>query len=140
MAMLTVRNLSDEVHRALRVRAAMHGRSTEAEVRAILENAVKPEGRVKLGSLLADIGRRVNLTDYESVALPTELHRHGRGRGVYRIFRRRTVRRTCQARCERRTRTTTSTLSTRVPAGRDGNAVTAIAPGSMSVRAPVSTS
>ena len=54
MAMLTVRNLSDEVHRALRVRAAMHGRSTEAEVRVILENAVKPQGRVKLGSLLAD--------------------------------------------------------------------------------------
>jgi len=63
MAMLTVRNLSDEVHRALRVRAARHGRSTEAEVRAILEDAVKPEGRLKLGSLLADIGRRAKLTD-----------------------------------------------------------------------------
>lgn len=36
MAMLTVRNLPDKVHRALRVRAARHGRSTEAEVRAIL--------------------------------------------------------------------------------------------------------
>ena len=65
MAILTVRNLSDEVHRALRVRAAMHGRSTEAEVRVILENAVKPQGRVKLGSLLADIGRRAMLTDDE---------------------------------------------------------------------------
>ena len=65
MAMLTVRNLSDEVHRALRVRAAMHGRSTEAEVRVILENAVKPQGRVKLGSLLAGIGRRAKLTDDE---------------------------------------------------------------------------
>jgi predicted nucleic acid-binding protein len=31
MAMLTVRNLSDDVHRALRLRAAQHGRSTEAE-------------------------------------------------------------------------------------------------------------
>ena len=65
MAMLTVRKLSDEVHRALRTRAAMHGRSTEAEVRAILEDAVKPDGRVKLGSLLADIGRRAKLTDDE---------------------------------------------------------------------------
>ena len=65
MAMLTVRNLSDEVHRALRVRAAMHGRSTEAEVRVILEDAVKPQGRVKLGSLLADIGHRAKLTDDE---------------------------------------------------------------------------
>ena len=65
MAMLTVRNLPDEVHRALRVRAATHGRSTEAEVRAILESAVKPEGRMKPGSLLADIGRRASLTDDE---------------------------------------------------------------------------
>lgn len=65
MAMLTVRNLPDEVHRALRVRAASHGRSTEAEVREILEAAVKPEGRVKLGSLLAEIGRRTGLAEEE---------------------------------------------------------------------------
>ena len=65
MEMLTVRNLSDEVDRALRVPAPMHGRSTEAEVRVILEGAVMSEGRVKLGSLLADIGRRANLTDDE---------------------------------------------------------------------------
>jgi antitoxin FitA len=63
MAMLTVRNLPEEVRRALRVRAAAHGRSTEAEVRAILEEAAKPEGRVKLGSLLADVGRRARLSD-----------------------------------------------------------------------------
>lgn len=65
MAMLTVRNLPDEVHRALRVRAALHGHSMEAEVRDILEAAVVPEGRVRLGSLLADIGRQVRLTDDE---------------------------------------------------------------------------
>lgn len=65
MAMLSVRNLSDEVHRALRVRAARNGRSTEAEVRTILEEAVLPEGRVKLGSLLGEIGKKVQLTDEE---------------------------------------------------------------------------
>ena len=65
MAMLTVRNIPDEVHRALRVRAAQHGHSMEAEVREILESAVAPEGRVKLGSLLADIGRQAKLTDAE---------------------------------------------------------------------------
>jgi len=65
MAMLTVRNISDEVHRALRMRAAQRGHSMEAEVREILESAVRPEGRVKLGSLLADIGRRAKLTDEE---------------------------------------------------------------------------
>ena len=35
MAILTVRNVPDEVHRALRMRAAVHGRSTEAEIREI---------------------------------------------------------------------------------------------------------
>lgn len=68
MAILTVRNVPDEVHRALRVRAAEHGRSTEAEVRAILEESVRPEGRLKLGSLLAEVGRRARLTD-EDVAV-----------------------------------------------------------------------
>lgn len=66
MAILTVRNLPDEVHRALRVLAAGHGRSTEAEVRAILEDAVKPKGRLKLGSLLANIGQETRLTDEEA--------------------------------------------------------------------------
>ncbi|MDO9092503.1 MAG: Arc family DNA-binding protein [Rubrivivax sp.] len=65
MAMLTVRNLPDEVHRALRVRAAQNGHSMEAEVRGILESAVSPEGRVKLGSLLADMGRRAKLSESE---------------------------------------------------------------------------
>lgn len=51
-----------------RMRAAQHGRSTEAEVRALLEEAVKPQGRLKLGSRLADIGRKIKLTD-EEVAL-----------------------------------------------------------------------
>lgn len=68
MAMLTVRNLPDEVHRALRVRAARRGRSTEAEVRAILEQTVLPEGRVRLGSLLTAIGRRAALSDEEFAA------------------------------------------------------------------------
>ena len=65
MAMLTVRNLPDEVHRALRVLANRHRRSMEAEVRDILTSAVHPPGRVKLGSLLADIGRLAQLSDDE---------------------------------------------------------------------------
>jgi plasmid stability protein len=59
MTSITVRNVSDDIHRALRVRAALHGRSAEAEIRNILERAAKPEGRVKLGSLLAQIGQEV---------------------------------------------------------------------------------
>lgn len=65
MPSVTIRNVPAEVHRALRVRAAQHGRSAEAEIREILENAVQPEGRVKLGSLLASIGRKINLSDDE---------------------------------------------------------------------------
>ncbi len=63
MAMLTVRNLPDEIHRALRVRAAQHGRSTEAEVREILAEAVKPESRLRLGEALAALGREIGLSN-----------------------------------------------------------------------------
>ena len=63
MAMLTVRNLPDDVHRALRVRAALHGRSAEAEVRAILATAVKPESRVRLGDALTALGLKIGLTN-----------------------------------------------------------------------------
>ena len=41
------------------------GRSTEAEVRAILEETVLPEGRAALGTLLTVVGRRAGLTDEE---------------------------------------------------------------------------
>lgn len=67
MPSITIRNVPDEVHRAIRVRAAMHGRSAEAEIRDILEKAAKPEGRLKLGSLLASIAREAGgLTDAEA--------------------------------------------------------------------------
>lgn len=65
MSMMTVRNLPDEVHRALRARAELHGRSTEAEVRAILEQAVKPEGRMSFGTWLTTIRPKGGLTDEE---------------------------------------------------------------------------
>jgi plasmid stability protein len=67
MASITIRNVPDEVHRAIRVRAAMHGRSAEAEIRDILEQAARPEGRVKLGTLLASIASEAGgLTDAEA--------------------------------------------------------------------------
>ncbi len=67
MANLTVRNLPDEVHRALRIQAAQHGRSTEAEIRAILAHAVKPEKRMRMGDALAALSRRIKLTDEDSL-------------------------------------------------------------------------
>ncbi len=69
MAMLTVRNLPDNVHRALRAQAAQHGRSTEAEVRDILATAVKSETRVLLGDALASLGHEIGLTQKDFEAL-----------------------------------------------------------------------
>lgn len=69
MPAVTIRNLSEETHRALRVRAAYHGRSTEAEIRDIIETAVRPSERVKLGSLLRAIGRDAELSNEDVEAL-----------------------------------------------------------------------
>lgn len=69
MPAVTIRNLSDETHRALRVRAAHHGRSTEAEIRDIIEAAVRPPERIKLGSLLTAIGRDAELSESDVEAL-----------------------------------------------------------------------
>jgi plasmid stability protein len=67
MPAVTIRNLPEETHRALRIRAAHHGRSTEAEIRAILEAAVRPDDRVKLGALLGSIAREAGgLSDEEA--------------------------------------------------------------------------
>lgn len=41
MAAISVRDLDDTVKERLRVRAARHGRSMEAEIRAILADAVR---------------------------------------------------------------------------------------------------
>ena len=58
MSAVTIRNLPAETHRALKLRAATHGRSTEAEIRAILEEVVRPPERLKLGSALAALRQR----------------------------------------------------------------------------------
>ena len=57
MAQLVVRNLEDDVKAKLKRRARRHGRSTEAEVREILRDAVRGEGGRKLG-LGSRIARR----------------------------------------------------------------------------------
>jgi plasmid stability protein len=69
MAAVTIRNLSDEAHRALKVRAARHNRSTEAEMRAILETAVRPDSRLRLGSALSQMSRKIGLTNADVEAL-----------------------------------------------------------------------
>jgi plasmid stability protein len=73
MAAVTIRNLSEEAHRALKVRAARHNRSTEAEMRAILEAAALPEGRVLLGTALSEVSRKMGLTNADIEALEQTL-------------------------------------------------------------------
>lgn len=69
MAMLTVRNLPDDIHRALKARATQHGRSTEAEVREIIALAVKPVERIRLGDALPALSRALGLSNADFEAL-----------------------------------------------------------------------
>lgn len=67
MPSVTVRNIPDEVHRALKARARRHARSTEAGIRDILQKAANPKDRLKLGSLLVSIAERAGgLTNSEA--------------------------------------------------------------------------
>lgn len=47
MPAVTIRNLPEATHRALKARAAKHGRSTEAEIRDII--VIKTSGPVERG-------------------------------------------------------------------------------------------
>jgi plasmid stability protein len=55
MAQLVVRNLSDDLVKALKQRAAKHNRSAEQEHREILEAALRGPKRRSLASVLASM-------------------------------------------------------------------------------------
>jgi antitoxin FitA len=57
MASITIRHLDDAIKQKLRVRAARHGRSMEAEAREILEAALAEELTPRL-NLAASMRRR----------------------------------------------------------------------------------
>ncbi len=61
MPAVVVRNLPEQTLRALKARARAHGRSTEAEIRTILQRAVEHTSGV--GSALAAIGRAASHPD-----------------------------------------------------------------------------
>jgi len=67
MSAILIRNLPDETRLALRERASRNGRSTEAEIRMILEAAVRPVERLRFGSALAALGQR-----YGGIDLPID--------------------------------------------------------------------
>jgi plasmid stability protein len=69
MAQLTVRNLDDQVVRALRQRAAAHGRSAEAEHREILRTVLLQGGpKESVAARAARLRRRLR-SDIDSATL-----------------------------------------------------------------------
>lgn len=71
MAALSIRDLDDAVKEKLRVRAARHGRSMEAEVRAILTSAVTEESRTDLFGALTERFARLGGLDLDVPARAT---------------------------------------------------------------------
>lgn len=58
MPSMTIRNLRVETKRGIQSRAKRAGHSAEEEARRILDAAVLPPDRVKIGSALAAVGQR----------------------------------------------------------------------------------
>ena len=58
MPSVTIRNVPDEVYRAIRAQAALKGRSLEAELLDIIARAARPEHRIRFGSMMAGLSRR----------------------------------------------------------------------------------
>jgi plasmid stability protein len=68
MAQLIVRDIENEVKARLQRRAKRHGRSMEEEVREILRDATKTEGRRKgLGTRIAEHFRDIGLREGEEI-------------------------------------------------------------------------
>lgn len=73
MATLTIRDFDDELKAALRVRAAEHGRSMEAEVRHILRTVLtKPSSTTGLATR---IRRRFSDVEDASIEVPARTER-----------------------------------------------------------------
>ncbi len=82
MATLTVRNLDEDLVRSLRIRAAHHGRSAEAEHRDILRQVLtanpQPSARSSAAARLEDFRRRTAARGSSSVAELLSESRNGR--------------------------------------------------------------
>jgi plasmid stability protein len=66
MRQLSIRNVPEEIHCALRVRAAKNNRSLEAELRAILADAARNEEGVGIGTALQIFGREHGGIEFEN--------------------------------------------------------------------------
>lgn len=63
MRTMTIRRIPAAVHHALKARARRHQQSAEAEALAILEEATRPEMRLKIGDALAEMSRGMGLAN-----------------------------------------------------------------------------
>jgi plasmid stability protein len=77
MGVLTVRKVDDELIRELKLRAARHGRSAEAEHRLILEQALRT-GRGEFVKLMRESRERLKGRDFSD---STDLIRRSRDSG-----------------------------------------------------------
>jgi antitoxin FitA len=58
MSAVTVRKLPEETHAAIKRRAKLNGRSTEAEIRDILVKAVSPDQKKGFGTELYELAQK----------------------------------------------------------------------------------
>lgn len=72
MATMTIRNIPEEVHRAIKARAAANGRSAEAEIRGIIGDAVRHPGGLRMGEALQALGRRLELSDADIATIEAQ--------------------------------------------------------------------
>lgn len=73
MSQLIVRDIGPEIVRALKRRAARHGRSAEAEHRSILRSALS--GELEHGSFKAVLASMPNVGTDDDFAIPRDLPR-----------------------------------------------------------------
>jgi len=69
---VTVRNLPVQVHKALKLRAQKNGVSTEAEIRTILQRAVRDERKLSPADLLVEFGRKFGPLPFVKDTSPVE--------------------------------------------------------------------
>ena len=69
---VTVRKLPVQVHKALKLRARKNGVSTEAEIRTILQRAVRDERKLNPAELLIAYGKKWGQLPFERNFDPVE--------------------------------------------------------------------
>ncbi|MBD8634721.1 plasmid stabilization protein [Stenotrophomonas sp. CFBP 13725] len=63
MPITTIRHLPCAAQQAIKVRTARHGRSAEAEINTMLEDAVHSGECLLVGKALAELGREAGMTN-----------------------------------------------------------------------------